>query len=320
MIRQFRETDIESICGVLNACYPNVPKDISVDTFRRKVLASEQWGTVHAYSAVSRSQVRGFAAAIPEGTHMQLAYLQVHPESRKQGIGGALLEKIEDVAKRGHCTEIGMPGFRLGSPFHGVVAQDDESNEFFIRREYSEQFRTKTRVLKLEGMNLTGLSRVITADYRFDIVSTSDSAYWSVRRAVAQLCSQCEPIFAQFSRLYVGNSVEKYNSYIAVAFHGLDVVGFCGFVPYPDFGMAYEAHPQWGPFLVHPDYRNRGIGRRLLNLSLSAMAELGCSTIVLSGAVDGPAAHLYETFGFKTVVEWVQYQKKLRSESAMGAC
>lgn len=51
-----------------------------------------------------------------------------------------------------------------------------------------------------------------------------------------------------------------------------------------------------GPLAVRPDYKNMGIGRKLVHIALDAAAKAGCGVVVLVG--DAP---YYEPLGFRKI-------------------
>jgi len=316
MIRPFHPDDIDHVSRVLTSCLdPIRSKPITSDGFRRAVMQCEDWKDTHACVAENEGQVVGFAAGVSGDVTVRVPYLHVEPEYRGCRIGTQLIEKIEDLAaERESCVTLG--GFVLRSPFHGVDAADSTSIAFFENRGYRQEFTATTRVLDLSKMQSNEMVACSgQKDHSCMTVSDAEPDYWRCRRDVVDLCSCCEAPFHSFAGTYEGDDLTPNNAHIAAARDDESLVGFAGFVPFEDVGLGYEAYPQWGPFLVHPGHRSRGIGRQLLTLSLAKMAELGCETAVLGGVgVDGPAAHLYEALGFTTVITWLQFQKDLERQ------
>lgn len=312
MIREFHTEDAESVCAVLNACWrPDSQIPISPEGFRRVVLSSPEWRNTHAFVGVQQERINGFAAVVTAGNCARVAFLHVHPASRGQGIGHGLLRQIEATAAEHGCPVLSVGGYALHSPFHGAKAGDADTDSFLRHRGCQPRFRQATRVLQLPTAILQGReSGYDRRGYDIQIVEAADVDYPAARRGVVALCHQCEAPARAFASCYVGAQVDKSNTYFAAAFHGQSLVGFVGFVPFRGVGIGYEAHPQWGPILVHPRHRNQGIGRSLLLTSLAAMRDLGCDRAVLVGVIDGPASHLYGSIGFQTVVEWVEYWKQ----------
>lgn len=66
------------------------------------------------------------------------------------------------------------------------------------------------------------------------------------------------------------------------------------------FGYVASEVPELG-IGVLPDYRNMGIGRKLMERLTADAARLGIGQVSLSVERDNPALHLYESLGFKTV-------------------
>lgn len=313
MVRDFRMQDAAEVCSILHACSASRwAAPIPPDAFRRALRSSPEWGEANGYISEMDGQVRGFGAVTVCGGDARIPYLHVHPGYRGRGIGGELLQQIEAFCEERGCASLSLGGFALRSPFHGVDARDSGAASFLKRRGYSEHFRAATRILQLplcsSGIQDMGCRSTV---YRFDLVSDSQPHYWEIRRGLVDLCHDAESRFAVFARTYDGRQIHKENAHIAAARQDQRVIGFAGFVPFQDVGIGYEAYPQWGPLLVHPSHRGEGIARRLLQMSLAEMAQLGCERAVVGGTgVAGPAAHLYESVGFETVVNWIEYWKE----------
>ena len=313
MIREFHPEDIQSVCAVLNGCLdPDSGVTISSKGFRRTVLNSEEWSKARAFVAIQNDQIKGFAAVVLAESSACVAFLHVHPLSRRLGIGSKLLRRVEAVSEENGRTALLVGGYALGSPFHGVDARDTQTAVFLLKRGYDENFRQATRQLQLPAADTEGnAGRQNDSEYKIRIVTESDTDYASIRKRIVALCQRCEPGASVFATIYEGERVDENNAYIAVVFDGQSLIGFAGFAPFQDLGIGYEAYPQWGPILVCPNHRNQGIGRSLLVMSLTKMADLGCDRAVLVGVDSGPAAHLYKSSGFETVASWVEYRKQL---------
>jgi GNAT superfamily N-acetyltransferase len=313
VIRAFQIGDVAAVCDVLNACSASEwAVAILPEAFRKIVLNSGEWGKANAYVGVHNKQVCGFGAVVLDGQCARIPYLHVHPAFRRRGIGDSLLREVETYCDTHGCASLSFGGFALRSPFHGADARDSETVSFLLRRGYVEHSRAATRVLRLPPSSLAEQdAKPRSSTHRFEIASESHSDYWAIRSGVVDLCHHSEPLFAVFANAYEGREVRRENAHIAAAMQGRSLVGLAGLVPFRDAGIGYEAYPLFGPLLVHPAHRGRGIGRTLLKMSLARMSELGCERVVLGGTgVAGPAAHLYESVGFEIVVNWVEYWKQ----------
>lgn len=68
------------------------------------------------------------------------------------------------------------------------------------------------------------------------------------------------------------------------------------------YGYVGQGIPEIG-WAILPDFRNQGIGTRLIESLLDAIAEQGFDRVSLSVLKSNPAARLYRRIGFKTVSE-----------------
>ena len=78
--------------------------------------------------------------------------------------------------------------------------------------------------------------------------------------------------------------------------------------------------PCWNPCLspageiarlaVHPDFQNRGLGRRIVAHVMQVLKDRGCKSVrLLVNARNTPAVHVYRFFRFETVGECDMYQQ-----------
>ncbi|HEX9634270.1 MAG TPA: ribosomal protein S18-alanine N-acetyltransferase [Candidatus Limnocylindria bacterium] len=95
-----------------------------------------------------------------------------------------------------------------------------------------------------------------------------------------------------FEQELTGNRLARYIVARAAAPDGERIVGFAGV-----WLMVDEAHIT--TFGVHPDWRRRGVGRRLLLRLADLARELGAARMTLEVRVGNDAAKaLYRSFGF----------------------
>ena len=72
-----------------------------------------------------------------------------------------------------------------------------------------------------------------------------------------------------------------------------EILGYCGY-----YGVLDEA--EITNVAVHPDMRNRGIGRDMVSALLSKANKAGIKRVLLEvRESNDPAIHLYEELGFK---------------------
>jgi len=70
----------------------------------------------------------------------------------------------------------------------------------------------------------------------------------------------------------------------------------------PGYGNIGPGIPEAG-WAVVPDYRNQGIGTKLIGALLNALSNKGFAQVSLSVQKTNPAARLYQRFGFQTISE-----------------
>ena len=73
-------------------------------------------------------------------------------------------------------------------------------------------------------------------------------------------------------------------------------------------------------FVVHPQHRSKGIGRRLVNYALEEAAKMGCNVIELSVDPKNERPHrFYESLGFRDDRTEIIMVKELRHSSSQAS-
>jgi ribosomal protein S18 acetylase RimI-like enzyme len=105
---------------------------------------------------------------------------------------------------------------------------------------------------------------------------------------------------------FLGSQLEEPNIVVLVAEHGGAVLGYT-YAGMEDFDYMSLRGPAGVLYdiVVDPDHRGRGVGRMLLDATLSALASRGAPRVVLSTAERNEAAQrLFSRAGFRrTMIE-----------------
>jgi len=67
-----------------------------------------------------------------------------------------------------------------------------------------------------------------------------------------------------------------------------------------------------GPMLTYADARNQGLGMIALQISLRQAARKGAVVCDLWTGMGGLVTHFYKKSGFRQVMRWFDYERKLR--------
>jgi ribosomal-protein-alanine N-acetyltransferase len=93
------------------------------------------------------------------------------------------------------------------------------------------------------------------------------------------------------------NSLHEQDRLLVILSSESSIVGFCLF----DKSIA-DSFAHLLKILVHPDWRNRGLAKKLLNSALDQLKNEGCTQLFLEVEEDNCAAkELYSLLGFKVV-------------------
>ncbi len=73
-------------------------------------------------------------------------------------------------------------------------------------------------------------------------------------------------------------------------------------------------------FVVHPEYRGKGVGRRLVSYALEEASRIGCNAVELSVDPENERPHrFYESLGFRDDRTEIIMVKELRGQSAQAS-
>ena len=81
-------------------------------------------------------------------------------------------------------------------------------------------------------------------------------------------------------------------------YEGEDLIGYARLLPE---GLSYAGHTSIGRVIVHPEHRRKGLGSKIMQLSIDGCREISSLPIKLSAQVY--ALDLYSSMGFKAVGE-----------------
>ena len=129
-------------------------------------------------------------------------------------------------------------------------------------------------------------------------------------RHIAQICEiENQSFSSPWSELSFSKEFEDGLARYFIAKGEDNVVGYCGY-----WSIVGEAHIT--NIAVHPDYRGRGIGGRLMQEMLNDIEALGHTAATLEVREDNyPAIRLYERYGFTQAGMRKNYYEKERKNA-----
>ncbi len=252
------------------------------------------------FVAEAEGKIIGFIALTPETfTRRVLVECLVHPEHRRRGVAGRLLEQatrratemkamlmhvsVDRDNRQARALLSGL-GFRMARRFlemklelDGTVAAAETSGDLVIRlmRRGEEEMLTRLQ------------NRAFTGTWGYNPNTIEDTAYW------LRLC---------------GGSPED----VVLVLAENTPAGYCW--TRLDCDPAPPGHRKGYVFMlgVDPAYRGRGIGRLALKAGLSHLKDKGVRTVELTVDSRNNAAHrLYLAAGFEVRTSSLYYEKKL---------
>ena len=336
------QTDMETIVRFYNDVFaplrPFYSWPVSVERFRDKVLGCWEYKREGFCLAEQGGRLAGFVLAscrtqslAPDDNPRQAAHIAaigVDPAFRRRGIGRALCERAEEFA-RGLGAPMITPTCNPMAPMAFFIApQEDwrEAHAFFNAIGYDQTDGNRNFVQSLENFRLG----------------------YAVQARIRELesqgyeCRTCEPRdFRSFIELlgcnpwpfWVLGTESKIGTWtrtrpfietcfmdcstdetfgpdeIGVAVKDGRVLSFCIQTLGRDKRWAYA-----GPVLTHPDARCLGLGWVAVQLSLKRAAEKGAILADVWTGADAQHTHFYCKCGYRPMLRWLRFEKKLRKE------
>lgn len=122
-----------------------------------------------------------------------------------------------------------------------------------------------------------------------------------------------QPPDAERARDFIGERLARGDSWILVAQHGENLVGFCQL--YPSFSSTHTSRIAiLNDLFVAEAARKHGVAKALMQAAEDLGRNLGMGALELSTAIDNLTAQsLYESLGWQRDVEFFTYGKVLRT-------
>jgi mycothiol synthase len=286
--------DLEAIARIVNETSPEEPT--SVDELR---WADATYPGGVRFLAELMEQAVGVATvgriyAHPPEFPAYWATVDVLPHARRQGIGGALLVAVSDVARAAGKPELHIPAFE--SRPDGV--------RFLLRRNFTEYERAKAVELPLAG--LTPPEARPPAGVRFHTLAERPEFIAGVHAVAAEAFLDIPggqtPMTAgnllEFRARDVDRpSIPKEGFYVAVEEASGQVVGYASLVMVPGAANRKAWHDMTA---VHRGWRGRGLATALKRATIGWAIRNGLDTLITGNDVDNaPMRAVNASLGYR---------------------
>jgi ribosomal protein S18 acetylase RimI-like enzyme len=104
IIREFRDSDTESLIALWQACGLVVPQNDPRKDILRKMKVNPEWLLVGELDG----QLMGSCMTGYEGHRGWINYLAVHPDHRRRGFARELMKKAEEILREAGCPKINL--------------------------------------------------------------------------------------------------------------------------------------------------------------------------------------------------------------------
>jgi GNAT superfamily N-acetyltransferase len=309
LIRTLQEKDVPPVLDLYHKSFPDL-----YPPFRRPALLVHPFacdgfdpeGT--AVAEGDNGKVVGFALARlkAETSEGFLMTVFVDPEHRDHGIGGALLDRIEDYGRKRRVARIKLgPGpagyFTLG------VEPDSPGHRFLVRRGFREDpdFGYRPLWMKIELREWQMPSAVK------EIVQRLDEEGIRVRISVAEdkpgILRFTESSFSDWhEQLIVPAFQDRESVPIAIGVKDSRVVAFTG-----PLSVNPQGTGTLGAVGVDPEFRGKGIARAVFNQACLWWRENGGRSAHLWTGTGNRAVAVYEEAGMKIFRTYIALTKDL---------
>ena len=315
VIEAYRPGDEIGIVNVWNRAMPTDPVDL------RRVTAqilcepnAEEEGLLIARSEAG--QVVGFAyatvrrlapgpGALLDTENAWINAFAVDPDVRRQGIGTALMDKVQTYARARERKALLVAGFAPRYFAPGLdTARYPEAAGFLRSLGFLPGHESVS--MQADLLNFAIPADVVSVEAQANregfVFETLSPAY--LLRLAHFIREHFQPGAAQAIQDAVtyGGDMRQ----VWIARRGEEVVGYC-------MHGLYDGNPErFGPFGVREDLRGKGIGKVLLYRCMEGMHRRGLRLVWFwSTGEKSPAGYLYRRAGFETVRRFETFRKEL---------
>jgi len=308
-IRQFESSDLEPVVAMWNDCLPKDP--ITIEKFWRFFLLDPNFRPESAFVAESDGKPIGFLQAVarrvPVGIFPltpTLGYITtffVEQDFRQRGIGRSLVQKGLAFLRNHGCQTVTCNGYVPFYAFPGVDIEYAEACGLLN----SMGFRQLTELVAM-GLPLRGVTTPPAVMARASSLASEGFMVRQFELAdTLPLLSFMEEHFPHWHQSLIDGLQIKLEN-VFVAMKGTDVVGFAQWEN-PQTDPPSGAPGRFGPFGVHPDLRNNGLGSVLFYQVIEQVSHRGADTLWF-GWAGGRNLSFYERAGCRVTRQYTLFR------------
>ncbi len=297
-IRSYRSGDEPALLDLWNAALPFDPIDRA--TFHRKVLLDPNFHPDWLLVAVADGTPIGFGLClirrVPlEKTGMQpeagwISAFGVHPDHRRKGAGGALLDAALDFFGGAHRKTVSIAPYIPNYFVPGVDVERYAAGLAFLKKRGFEALdRPMAMDTHLATRDLRPFVERREILWREQGVDVRPMRPHEIPDLMALLQTHMPGDWVRHARevlLDITRGIGDYDQFTIAVREG-EVVGYCQF-----------EGEHFGPFGVREGMQGRGIGTVLLATCLQTMQGHGIHTAFVLWTSDETAARVYSRLGF----------------------
>ncbi len=297
-IRGFAPGDLGRVVALWNLCLRKDP--IAEERFWQLFLLDPNFDPAGMLIAESGGMVVGMLQAMARKTPLGSLGLQptlgwitvffVHPERRREGIGGRLLAAGLDFLRERGRADVMCNGYAPYYIFPGVDVDYSEAQQFLQARGFSVSSESVAMGMRLEGVRMPEAVRM-----RFELLQKDGHAVRPFQR------EDTLPILDFAGRHFphwqpsVLEGLQRGNTDLLLATHHAEITGFTQWEN-PHNDPPHGAPGRFGPFGIRDDLRSLGIGAALF-YTLIEWATARGSRYLWFGWAGGRNLSFYERAG-----------------------
>lgn len=309
-IRGYLGGDESGLLDLWNAALPHDP--IDRPTFCRKVLLDPNFSPDWLLLAESGGTLAGFCLCLIRRVPMAKVGLEpergwitafgVAPDSRRQGIGSALLDRALDTFSAAGRREVLIAPYTPNYFVPGIDAERyAEGLEFLHKR----GFQASSRPMSMDA-NIVRFDYAPWAEREARLqregISVRPMRSADIPALLALLEAHMPGDWLRHARELLLDITKGRGEYdpFTVALRGPEVVGYCQF-----------EGEHFGPFGVREEMQGRGIGTVLMAKCLQTMRRKGLHHAWVLWTSDDSAAKIYSRFGFTETRRFAVLRREL---------